>query len=119
MQYAPTKILFNTVTACKCEREKSPNRNDSADLRLTVIYGQNSAILKSKGYESQSFERQHAALFNCTSPEWVLAKKKMIGPAMGSKQVSSFHAESVGAHTQTLLSIVGSGQPCDMSALGT
>lgn len=75
-------------------------------------------MLKAEGYESQSFERKHAALFNCTKPDWVSAKKKMIGPIFASKEVLNLHAESVGLHTRTLLAIVGSGQPCDMSAIG-
>lgn len=75
-------------------------------------------MLKAEGYESQSFERKHAALFNCTQPDWVSAKKKMIGPIFASKEVLNLHAESVGLHTRRLLAIVGGGQPCDMSTIG-
>lgn len=75
-------------------------------------------MLKAEGYESQSFERKHATLFNCTKPDWVSAKKKMIGPVFASKEVLNLHAKSIGMHTQRLMAIVCGGQPCDMSAIG-
>lgn len=89
-----------------------------ADLLPPDIYGHNSHILKAEGYESQSFERKHATLFNCTKPDWVSAKKKMIGPVFASKEVLNLHAKSIYMHTQRLLAIVCDGQPCDMSATG-
>lgn len=91
---------------------------NAADLSRPVIYGHDRHILKSKGYESQSFERKHATLFNCTNPDWVSAKKKLIGPVFASKDVLDHHAESIAMHTQRLLATVRGGQPCEMSAIG-
>ena len=91
---------------------------DTSDALQPDIYGHKSHILKAEGYRSQSFERAKATLFNCTSPDWVSAKKEMIGPVFSSKEVLSHHTESVAIHTQRLLAIVCDGQPCDMSVLG-
>lgn len=83
-----------------------------------VIYGQNHQFSKAKGYESQSFERKHAALFNCRKPDWVSTKKNLIAPALASKHVLNHHAEAIATHSERLLEIVGGGQPCDMSTIG-
>jgi hypothetical protein len=91
---------------------------DAADAQLPVIYGREDHFLKAKGYESQSFERKHATLFNCTNPDRVSAKKRMIRPVFSSKEVTNLHAESIDIHTQKLLAIVGDGRPCDMAIIG-
>lgn len=75
-------------------------------------------MLKAKGYESQSFERKDATLFNCIDPAWVIAKKKMIAPLFSSKEVLNLHSKSIDVHTQRLLDTVRNGQPCEMSTIG-
>lgn len=91
---------------------------NAADVLQPVIYGHNRDILKAKGYESQSFERKHATLFNCTNSDWVSAKKKIIGPVLASKHVLNLHAEAIGMHTQRMLAVICSGQSCNMSTMG-
>lgn len=42
----------------------------------------------------------------------------MIGPVLANKHVLDLHAEAIDTHTQRMLAIVRSGQPCDMSIMG-
>lgn len=91
---------------------------DTSDALQPDIYGHESHIWKAEGYGSQSFERAEATLFNCTSPDRVSAKKKMIGTVFSSKEVLKLHAESIAVHTQRLLATVCDGRSRDMSVTG-